>query len=147
MANSSERIRGEEVTITIVQDSNVQDTLNSIMNFNGELEFEIKDQGYLGELANRQDYIYKSAKFDFEMHTYTQDWITFVEAVQAKGNRTQPDTQFNIGGDAVYANGDNPTFLFADCAFGNIPFNTPSRTEYVKHKFQGSVASILFTKS
>ncbi len=134
---NTERVKGQECNVIIVQDSQVQDTLTEISNFNGELSFEIKTQGYLGEKTNRKDYIYNGAKFDFEMHTHSQGWVTLVQAQLSLAKRTTPNTVFNITLVLEYPNGDTPSALFSNCSFGALPINVAGRGEYVKHKVVG----------
>lgn len=135
---ATERLKGQDVTIIVVQNSVVQDTLNCVKNFNGELSFEVLTAKYLGEKTNRTDMIFNGAKFDFELDTYTQDWISFVQAAQAKAKRTAPNNVFNITGVFQYPNGDTPAMLFADASFGPMPINTADRGSYLKHKIQGA---------
>jgi hypothetical protein len=147
MATNTERVKGQETEVLIVVNSQVQDTLTDIMNFNSELSFEIKSVGYLGEKTNRKDYIYNGAKFDFEMHTHTQDWVTFVQAQLDLAKRNTPNTQFNITFVAEYPNGDTPSFLFSNASFGALPFGAASRADYVKHKVQGEADDVTMTQS
>jgi hypothetical protein len=135
--NPSQRIKGQEVTILIVQDSQLQATLTDIQSFNAEVQLEIKSQGYLGEKTNRKDYIFNGVKFDMELHVHTQDWLNFVQAVINKAQRITPDTVFNITGVFSFPNGDTPTMVIANAAFGPLPVNVNSRGDYVKVKLEG----------
>lgn len=139
---TAQRIKGQEVSILIVADSVLQDTLVDIQNFNIELEFEIKSQGYLGEKTNRKDYIFNGCKFDGELHVHTQDYLLFAQQVHDKAQRLTPDIIFNISGVFSFPNGDEPELLLNDCAFGAIPMNIGSRGDYVKVKFQGECSDI-----
>jgi hypothetical protein len=139
---TAQRIKGQEVSILIVQDDELQDTLTDIQNFNLELEFEIKSQGYLGEKTNRKDYIFNGCKFDFELHVHTQDYLPFIQAVHDKAQRLTPDTQFNISGIFSFPNGDEPELLLNDVSWGAIPKTIGSRGDYVKLKMQGECSDI-----
>lgn len=147
MASQSERVKGQEVSLLIVANGNIADTLTEVGNFNGELSFEVISKGYLGEKTNRKDMIYNGAKFDFELNTYTQDVWTLVAAIKALAQRTAPTNQINISGVFQYPNGDTPTMLWSNCQFGAVPVSTPGRNEYVKHKFQGETDDVVITTS
>src|SRR5271157_5232197 len=121
MATQSERLRGEQTTILVVANGTVQDTLNDVMNFNAELEFEIISKGYLGQVTNLKDMIFNGAKFDFEINSYTQDWATLVAVIKALAQRTAPNNVINITSVMQYPNGDEPSLLFSNCQFVAIP--------------------------
>ena len=131
----------------IVRDGALEDTLTDIQNFNIELDVELISRGYLGETSERKDEIYKGTKFDFEMHTHTQDYLSFFEAIRNRAKRLTPDTIFNITTVLNYPNGDTPTRLLPDCHFGPLGDKTPSRGEYKTSKVQGEVGDDTVTLS
>jgi hypothetical protein len=133
----AQRIKGQEVQILIVQDSVLQDTLTDIQDFNGELELEIKSQGYLGEKSNRKDEIFNGVKFDMSIHMHSQDFFVFQQAIVSRAKRITPDTVFNISGVFSFPNGDTPIMLFPDAKFGPQPLSISSRGDYVKAKIAG----------
>jgi len=134
---SNQRIRGQEVTVIMVRDGEVEDTFSDVQGFNFEAEFEVKSQGYLGEKTNRKDDIYNGCKFDIEMHLHSQQYFTFLKAQKDRASRTTPDVQFNISAVLNFPNGESPTVLIPDCRFGASPVNISSRGDYVKVKIQG----------
>lgn len=133
----AQRIKGQEVQILIVQDAVLQDALTDIQDFNGELELEIKSQGYLGEKTNRKDEIYNGVKFDLSLHMHSQDPFAFQFSIVQRAKRITPDTVFNITGIFNFPNGDQPQFLFPDAKFGAQPLSISSRGDYVKLKVAG----------
>ncbi len=145
--NPAQRIKGQEVSVLIVQDGNLQDTLTDIQNFNTEMVFETKVQGYLGEKNDRVDYIFHNAKFDMELNLHTQDWLNFMLAMKKKATRETPDVQFNITAVLSYPNGDTPTVLFPNVSWGPVPMNVSTRGDYVKIKLEGVSSDIVSTTS
>jgi hypothetical protein len=143
----AQRIKGQEVQILIVQDGSLADTLTDIQNFNMEDDFELIQKGYLGEPTDRYDEVYKGMKFDFEMHTHTQDYLTFVGAIRQRAQRIVPDTVFNITAVFNYPEGDTPTRLLPDCNFGPVGDKVNSRGDYKTNKFQGAVGQPVDTLS
>jgi hypothetical protein len=137
-----QRIKGQEVVNNIVSDGVLEDTLNSISEFNDEDMLEIKQLGYLGEVSNRGDSIYNGTKFDLSLHLQSQEWFRFKQKVIAKAQRTLPDLVFNVTVTYFFPNGDTPTVTYADVSWGPIPKNVASRGDYVKAKMEGFVSSV-----
>ena len=117
-----------------MRESVLETELIDIMNFNAEFMLEQIAQGYLGEKSERHDEIYKGAKGDFELHTHSQDWLTFAQAVKDRAQRNTPDLVINISAVMFYPNGQTPTLLFPDVKFGAMPMNIGSRSDYQKVK-------------
>jgi hypothetical protein len=134
----AQRIKGQEVTIVILRGGIVEAELTDIMNFNIETDIELIQQGYLGEVADRFDEVYKGTKFDFEMHVHSQDFFVFQQAIIDRAQRVTPDIQFNISFSLAFPNGQTPSITLPDCFFGPIPKGSGSRTEYVKTKISGA---------
>jgi hypothetical protein len=132
----SQRIKGQETTILIVQDGALQAELTDVRNFEFELQTEIKSQGYLGEKTNRKDEVYNGVKGSFELHLHSQDIFTFQNAILDRAKRNTPDTVFNISSVLNFPNGETPTVLFPDVKFGPIPLNVPERGDYINVKVQ-----------
>jgi hypothetical protein len=131
---TSQRLKGQEVTILLVRDGQLEAELFDIMNFNAEMMLEQIAQGYLGEKTERHDEIYKGMKGDFEMHTHSQEWLPFATAIIDRAKRNTPDIVFNITAVLNYPNGQTPSILFPDVKFGALPMNIGSRGEYKKIK-------------
>lgn len=136
--SSSQRVKGQEVTITITRGGVLEESLTDIHSLNLGFESEIKSKGYLGEKTDRKDDVYRGVKFDFEFHSHTQDWLTFVTALIDRQKRNTPDLVINISCTLEYPNLDNPTIFIPDAKFGPIDVNIADRTEYVNKKFAGA---------
>lgn len=137
----SQRIKGQEVVINIINDGVLEDTLTSIQSFNDEDMLEIKQQGYLGETSNRGDDIYNGTKFDFELHLQSQAWFNFKNAILDRAKRRKPDLVFNVTVTYFFPNGDTPTITYPDVKWGPIPKTVASRGDYVKVKMEGFVGA------
>lgn len=133
---ASQRIRGQESTILIVRDGQLEDTLTNIRSFNFEYELEIQSMGYLGEKSERKDEIMKGVKGDLELHLHSQQWFAFTNAILARASRETPDVVFNITSVLSFPNGETPSITLADVKFGAIPHGTSSRDDYVNCKLE-----------
>jgi len=142
----STRIRGQETTVLIVRDGQLEDTLTNVRNFNFEYQLEIQSMGYLGEKSERKDEILKGVKGDLELHLHSQQWFAFVQAILRRASRETPDVVFNITSVLSFPNGETPSITLADVKFGAIPHNTSDRTDYltVKLEFETESAAINF---
>lgn len=134
---AAQRIKGQEVAVLITRAGALEDTLTNIQNFNVELDFEIKKQGYLGEPTDRRDEVYNGVKFDLELHLHRSAWFTFVKALIDRAKRNTPDVVFNISGVFNFPSGETVTMLLPDVMFGPVPHNVSARGDYVKVKLQG----------
>lgn len=134
------------MSILIVRDGQLEDTLTNIRNFNFEYQLDISSLGYLGEKSERKDEIAKGVKGDLELHLHSQQWFRFVEAILRRASRETPDVVFNITNVLSFPNGDTPSITLPDVKFGAIPHNTSERSEYltVKLEFECESAAINF---
>jgi hypothetical protein len=135
--SGSQRIKGQEVSVNIVKDGELQTSLNDVISFNIEILMETKAQGYLGETTNRHDDIFNGVKFDMELNLHNADWFDFQAAIVDRARRKTPDTEFNIVTTLVYPNGQEVTVTIPDAKFGATPLSISSRGEYVKVKLEG----------
>jgi hypothetical protein len=128
----TQRIKGQEVTILIVQDSQLQDTLKDIQDAEITVQSEVIEKGYLGEKGNRFDDIFNGIKGKLTLHLHTQDYFTFVQSVINRQQRAVPDTVFNISMVLAFPNGQTPSILCQDCVFGEFPITAGARNDYVQ---------------
>ena len=134
----SQRVKGQESAIIITQNGVVQNTLTDIHNFDIEFASEIKTVGYLGQKTDTNDDVYHGVKFNFEMHTYTQDWLRFLVALHDRQKRNRPNLVFNIAVVLFYPGGDEPQIFVPDAKFGSVNMTIPARADYVNKKLTGA---------
>jgi hypothetical protein len=132
------RIKGQEVSILFVRATVLEDTITDTSDWEFEPKLELKEQGYLGEKTNRHDEIFNGAKFSGTIHTHTQDWLTYQNAIIQRAKRITPDVVFNISAVLQYPNGDTPSVLLPDVHFGAQPISIRSRGDYVSVKLEGA---------
>lgn len=135
---AEQRIKGQEVTISVVRGGVLETSFTDIKNFNFVIKAEVKKQGYLGEKGSRVDDVFDSVDFDFEMHVHNTEWVAFVTALQRRQKRELPDLEINIAGTFFYPNFETQAWVLPDCKFGDIPVGISDRKEYVNVKMSGS---------
>lgn len=139
------RIKGQDVTILVSQDSVLLDSFQEISNFTFEDLLELISKGYLSQKTEKKDMIYKGVKGSMELDISTQDVFRFRNSVVNKAQRITPDTQFNFSGVLGFPDGSTPTFAMNDVSFGGIPIEIGSRGDYVKMKLEFECSELLIT--
>jgi len=138
-----QRIKGQEVAVTITVDNALQATLTDIQSFDAELMLQTKSVGYLGMKTDLKDDVFNGVKFDMSLHIHSNQWFIFANAVKTRSQRFTPDTVITITGSFVFPNGDTVNFIIPDAHFGPIPLNIPSRDDYVSVKLSGEAEDIV----
>lgn len=140
------RIRGQEVSIALVQDGVTLDTLTAIKSFEFTFQQELKNEGYLGETSERVDSIYKAIKGQLEIHTSDKAAFVLAKSLIDKAARRTPNMRINIKCTFAYSNGDRVRATIPDVEFGDIPFNAANRGDYVQTRldFAASEALLVF---
>ena len=133
---SDQRIKGQEVSIRVVQGGVPVASIDSISVFNDTVALELKETGFLGETVNRFDEILNGFGGDCEFHVTKPEWNELVEAIISRAKRETPDTNFNVVRADYFPNGQSALYTYRDVKFGEIPTNVPSRGDYVKARLQ-----------
>jgi predicted RNA-binding protein (virulence factor B family) len=131
-----DRIKGQEVSIRVVDNGNLVASLDSIASFNEEMSSEIKEDGFLGESTNRYDDIHNGYKGDFEFQLRRSDWTDFQLRVQARQERRNPNIVFNVVRTDLYPDGTSTVFTYLDAKWGSMSAGAGSRADFVKAKAQ-----------
>lgn len=144
---STQRIKGQEVSINLVRDSVVEDTITAIQDFEVTDVLAVISKGYLGEKSERKDMIYKGVKFSLKVHLQKQDYFAFRLGVINIAQRVTPDSSVSIVGVLNFPSGETPDFVIPDAQFGEIPMNVPARDDYVTVTLQGEAEQMNVTTS
>lgn len=131
------RLKGQEVYIYLLVNGQQVSSISAFGSMSDSTEFEIKEDGFLGDKTDRFDNVKKGYTIDFEIQLTTADWIDFETAIDQKATRIAPANVFNIVRVDNYSDGSNILYTYKDVSFGPIAKSTPSRTDFVKVKFQG----------
>lgn len=131
-----DRLKGQEVSIRVVDNGNVVASLDSIASFNEEMKSEIKEDGFLGESTNRFDDIHNGYGGDFEFQFRRADWANFQLRVQARQERRNPNIVFNVVRSDIYPDGSTTVYTYVDAKWGPMTSSVGSRADFVKGKCQ-----------
>lgn len=126
------RIKGQEVSIRIIQDGAEVTTIDSIGAFNTETSFELKEDGFLGEPTNRFDEVLNGFGGDFEQQFTSSGWIRFAQAVEDRATRRNPAIVFNIVRTDLFPDGSSIVYTYQDVKWGPISDSIGARGDFVK---------------
>ena len=136
----AQRLKGQEVTITVMQDGVEVASLRDTKNFTLTPNFDRLAEGYLGETSDRYDEIFKGVSFELEAHLEDPGFVTFIEAVRNRAQRRTPTTGINIFATLNFPDGQRVRIVLRDCFFADIPFNVGSRSDYGSVKLSGAAS-------
>ncbi len=143
----SQRIKGQEVSIMVTRDGQLENELTDITQCDFTYKFEKKEQGYLGEKTNRHDDIFMGIDGTVTLHIHSGDVFDFIQGIKDRAQRVTPDLVFNISGIFFFPDGEVRTLTVADVKFGPVPISTNSRGDYVEVKFDYSADDARVEKS
>lgn len=133
---TDQRIKGQEVSVKVIEDGVLLTSIDSISTFNDAVSLELKESGYLGEFVNRFDEILNGFGGDFEFNVTTSAWNLLVESIIARAKRERPNVVFNVVRVDLYPNGESAIYTYRNVFWGEIPTNVAGRGEYVKPRMQ-----------
>ena len=136
-----QRLKGQEVSIRIVQNDTTIAEINTISTFNEEVALRLLEAGYLGETTNRFDEILDGYGGDMEIAISKANWVLLQGAVTDRAQRKTIGTVFNVVRTDLFANGDSNVYIYTDVNWGPMPSNVASRGDYVKPKLQFKCSS------
>jgi len=125
------RIKGQESSVTVIIDGVSQETITSIRSHEFAFQLELLREGYLGETTDRKDSIFRGIRGRFEMHLESAGVFNFVQQAINKARRRTPGVRINIKTTLNFPNGQRVRVMIPNAEFGEIPFNTGSRSDYI----------------
>lgn len=131
-----QRLKGQEVSIRIINAGVVVAEIDTVSSFNDEVALELKEDGFLGETANRFDEILNGYGGDMEIQISKANWVLLQQAIIDRAQRKTPEVVFNVVRTDLFSNGDSAIFTYSDVKWGPIPTSVASRGDFVKPKLQ-----------
>lgn len=128
----TQRIKGQEVTLSWTSPRGDQDGMEYVLNFEFELDLEILEEEFLGQTAKSFDDIYHGVKGKAELQLASPAFLTFSERVQDRAERRESaDGVFTATCAFAFPNGQRVRVQFPNLFFGPIPHRVGGRSEYV----------------
>lgn len=129
-----QRLLGQDVTVRLVRDGTVVSEIKAIGSFDESMENEIKEENFLGRFATDYSEVFNGFKGNLEFQTDQAAWIVFLTAIQARAQRANPATVFNVVRSDLYANGESNVFVYQDVAWGAAGTALAGRKDFKKVK-------------
>lgn len=144
-AGASPRLKGQEVSLLLIQDSAPLQTMRDFVSFESEEMLEIIREGYLGETTDRRDMVYRGFSGKCEMHIENRAYLDFRQAMVDKARRRTIGPRVNIKNTLNFPGAGRVTILLQDVSFGPMPLNVANRAAYVNVSltFEGASSKLV----
>ena len=127
----SYRVRGQEVSVQVVQNGRIVAELTDVKSFDVEFQMDVMKEGYLGEFTDRRDDMFKGISGKIEFHIENNAPFDFINAIVQRSQSRVKGTQFNVQSTINLPNGQVKRLLVNDIFFSNVPVNVSGRSDYV----------------
>ena len=129
----SYRVRGQEVSVQVVQNCKIVAELTDVKSFDVEFQMDVMKEGYLGEFTDRRDDMFKGISGKIEFHIENNAPFDFINAIVQRSQSRVKGTQFNVQSTINLPNGQVKRLLVNDIFFSNVPVNVSGRSDYVTY--------------
>jgi len=126
---ANQRIKGQEVEVSVLSNG-VASVFTDINSFEMQSVTETKEEGYLGEKANRYDEFYKGWTASLKMHNGNGEIFKFQNIVKDRAQRRTPGVVINIKATLNFPNGDRARVILSDAFFDEMGIAFGSRDAY-----------------
>lgn len=130
----AQRVKGQESSVVVIVDGQPSDSLNAIKDLEVSFQLERLQEGYLGETTDRYDDVFKGLKGSLTAHLDSPAAFNVVQQIVERARRRTPGIKFNIKTTLEFPSGRRARVVLRDVAFGEVPVNFGSRTDYVSLK-------------
>lgn len=129
----SYRVRGQEVSVQVVQNGKIVAELTDVKSFDVEFQMDVMKEGYLGEFTDRRDDMFKGISGKIEFHIENNAPFDFINAIVQRSQSRVKGMQFNVQSTINLPNGQVKRLLVNDIFFSNVPVNVSGRSDYVTY--------------
>ena len=141
----SDRIKGQEVALSITVDGALQTTIDTIQSAEMEFELDLLEEGYLGETSDRVDSIYKLMRVNLEGHVSNRGYVELADAiVQRAQRRAGAAIRIDVVGTFRFPDDTTMSILIPDVYFEAIPLSVGGRAEFVGFTLAGKARGYQF---
>ena len=128
----AQRIKGQEVTVTVISPNGPERSLGDVQSFEIEPMLEVLSEGYLGETTERKDDIFKGVSGSMEINLEQTDFFVFQNAIIERSQRRIPAANvISVNATLAFPDGTFQNILMEDVFFGATPMSVGSREDYV----------------
>lgn len=140
----AQRIKGQEVKLGFTNPEGDQDAFMLVNSFEFEVDIEILEEMYLGEVGKRYDDHFNGYSGQVEGHfeNFTE-YMRFQEKIEDRAaRRTAAAGVFTATASFNLPSGGRVRLTFEDMFFGPMPVRSPGQAEYVAATLQWKCSSM-----
>lgn len=139
----AQRLKGQEVKLGFTNPDGDQPDIGVINNFEFEIDIEILEEMYLGEVGKRYDEHFNGFSGQIEGHIDSSEYISFGERVEDRARRRTPAAgKFSLTSSFELPSGGRVRLTFEDIFFGPLPFRAPGQAEYCAFTVQWKCSTL-----
>jgi len=137
---ASQRLKGQEVELIIVENDAPLTGIADVRSFEMAAQLEILREGYLGETTDRRDSLYRGYRGRMELHFENRDVLDLMRRLVDKARRRTAGTRINVKATFAFPSGERVRLLLKDIEVGEVPIGFGSRSDYgtIGLEFEGS---------
>lgn len=136
----SQRIRGQEATVQIIVDGDVQrGSFTKVTSFNLTPRTDISETPFLGEIEDDLDIQHHGYDFDFEVHQQDSKAYDLLQSIVDREQNRLPHPNVNLVVTMAFRSVSEPSksFVLEQCFMKLDGLGFGGRKDYVTAKFSG----------
>lgn len=134
-----QRIKGQESRVIILEGGNPLYAIDTIKSTDLEFDFELIQEGYLGETFDRFDEVFNGLKVSLDIHMSTAAAMDLAFRVRDRAQRRAGGfTRIDLLTTFSFGNGDRRGITARDIYFEPIPISIGGRKEHISMKLSGA---------
>lgn len=138
------RIKGQEVTVTLVSSSGVEQAVADVKSMDIQFDRDILSEGFLGQTTEQKDDIFKGVSGKIEFHSRDESVLDLTQRINDKTKRRLPGETFQVVATLAFPNGVRRRIIIPDVSFGAIPISIGSREDYVSTTYEYAASDARF---
>lgn len=129
----TQRIKGQEVTFTVVSDADgVETSLGDVKSCELSPQFDIITQGYLGQTTDKRDDIFKGITGNMEVNISSRNYFALLQRIKDRAQRrVAGSSRFQVMGSFKFDDGTRAMITIDSIFFGEQQISVSGRDEFV----------------
>ena len=139
-----QRIKGQEVEFRFIVAGKLVTTLTEVTSLELAMQFEILREGFLGETTDRRDDIFRGIRGRADLQLGSGAIFDLARQLLQRSTRREPGITINAKAAFNFPQAGRRIALMDNLFFGELPFNTGGRGEYVTSSLEFEAETIRF---
>jgi hypothetical protein len=134
------RAKGQDVTLTIVANGQVQQVLTDVVSFVALFSLVLLEAEFVGESTARYDESFKGGGFDITFEQYSEGHVVLAAAIVERA-REESTLRINVSA-TVLLNGESVDLSWPDAKFGEAVVQMSGQMDYYKVIYHGESSEV-----